>query len=77
VQKVKYSARSVEYRTFDAAATEVLRLSFKPLRVTAGGAALNQRDDIREAGYTLQPLSGGDLIVRVRHANSGEINLGG
>jgi hypothetical protein len=77
VQKVKYSARSVEYLTFDAAATEVLRLSFKPLRVTAGGAALNQRDDIREAGYTLQPLSGGDLIVRVRHANSGQINLGG
>lgn len=75
--KVKYAARSVEYRTFDAAATEVLRLSFEPLRVTAGGAALNQRGDTRETGYTIQPLPGGAWIVRVRHVNSGEINLGG
>ena len=77
MQKIKYSARSVEYKTFDVAATEVLRLSFKPLHVTAGGAALNQRDGTREAGYTLQSLSAGDWIVRVRHVNSGEINLGG
>jgi hypothetical protein len=74
---VKYSARSIQYRTFDAAATDVLRLSFKPSRVTAGGAALNQRDDTREAGYILQQLSGGDWIVRVRHVSSGEIDLGG
>jgi hypothetical protein len=77
VQMVKYGERSVQYRTFDTAATEVLRLSFKPLRVTAGGAALNQRGDTRETGYTIQPLPGGDWIVRVRHVNSGEINLGG
>ena len=77
VQMVKYGERSVEYRTFDAAANEVLRLSFKPLRVTAGGATLKQRGDTRETGYTIQPLPGGDWIVRVRHVNSGEINLGG
>jgi len=77
VQKVKYASRSVEYRTFDAAATEVLRLSFKPLRVTAGGAALNQRGDTRESGYTIQPLPGGDWVIRVRHVNSGEIILRG
>ena len=77
VQKVTYAARNVEYRTFDAAATEVLRLRFKPSRVTAGGAALKERSDTREAGYTLQPLPGGDWVVRVRHVNSGDINLGG
>lgn len=77
VQKVTYAARSVEYRTFDAAATEVLRLRFKPSRVAAGGIALKQRNDTREAGYTLQSLPGGDWIVRVRHANSGQIDLGG
>jgi hypothetical protein len=76
VQQVKYAARSVEYRTFDAAATEVLRLSFKPSRVTAGGAALHERGDSREAGYMLQPLADGDWIVRVRHVDSGEIVLG-
>ena len=77
VQKVKYAARSVEYKTFDAAATEVLRLSFKPVNVTAGGAALHERGDTREEGYTLQSLAAGDWVVRVRHANSGQINIGG
>ena len=54
VQKVRYAARSVDYRTFDPAATEVLRLSFKPSRVSAGGTALRERDDTRDAGYTLR-----------------------
>jgi len=77
VQKVMYAAHRVEYRTFDADATEVLRLSFKPSRVTAGGAALHERSDTREAGYTLQPASGGDWIVRVRHLDSGDIKFHG
>jgi len=76
VQKVKYASRTVDYRTFDAAATDVLRLSFKPTRVTAGGAALNERADTHEAGYKLQPLPGGDWAVRVRHVNSGEVHIG-
>jgi hypothetical protein len=76
VQKVSYSAQGVEYRTFDADAGEVLRLNFKPARVSAGGAALHERSDTREAGYTLQPLPGGDWIVRVRHVTSGDIHLG-
>jgi hypothetical protein len=37
---------------------------------------LHERSDTREPGYTLQPASGGDWIVRVRHATSGEIHLG-
>ena len=77
VQKVRYGARSVAYRTFDADATEVLRLKFKPSHVTAGGSALKVRSDTREAGYTLEGIRGGDWIVRVRHVNSGEIDLGG
>jgi hypothetical protein len=77
VQKVRYGARSVAYRTFDADATEVLRLRFKPSHVTAGGSALKVRNDTREAGYTLEGIRGGDWIVRVRHVNSGEIDLGG
>jgi hypothetical protein len=77
VQKVKYSARRIDYRTFDPAAGEVLRLSFKPSRVTAGGIKLVQQHDSREDGYTLQPLSGGDWIVHIHHTTSGEISLGG
>jgi hypothetical protein len=77
VQKVTYTARTVEYRTFDPAAVDVLRLNFKPSRVTAGGEPLRERKDTAEAGYTLQPLPGGDWIVRVRHVNAGDVDLRG
>jgi hypothetical protein len=77
VQQVKYAARGVAYRTFDAAAVEVLRLNFKPTRVSAGGSELHERKDTDQAGYTLQPLTGGDWVVRVRHVNSGDVDLRG
>ena len=75
VQKVNYDRGSISYRTFDKAANEVLRVNFKPARVTSGGAALTERRDLREVGYTVQALSGGDYVVRVRHANSGEVTV--
>jgi hypothetical protein len=77
VQKVNYGERSVTYRTFDKASSEVLRLNFKPSRVTAGGVPLVQRPDLKESGYSLEPLASGDFAVRLRHVNSGEINLSG
>jgi hypothetical protein len=77
VQKVHYAQRHVSYRTFDPAAIEVLRLSFKPSQVHAGGAALREKTDTREAGYAVEALPGGDWIVRVRHVSSGEIDISG
>jgi hypothetical protein len=77
VQRVKYAAHSVAYRTFDPASTEVLRLSFKPSRVSAGSAELAEQPDPREAGYTVQALAGGDWIVRVRHLKSADIDIEG
>jgi hypothetical protein len=77
VQKVSYGDRSVAYRTFDLAATEVLRLSFKPSRIAAGGVALAQRDDLKAEGFTLKALPSGDWVVRIKHVNSGEISIGG
>lgn len=77
VQKVTYGTHSVEYKTFDASATEVLRLNFQPRSVTAGGMALNQEKNLNEEGYTVQSLPGGDYVVRVRHNNSGEVAIQG
>lgn len=77
VQRVTYASRRVEYRTFDAAAVEVLRLAFKPARIAAGGAALEERADPTAPGYTLKALPGGDWIVRVRHADSGSVRIEG
>jgi len=75
VQKVVYDDRSVQYRTFDPAATEVLRLHFKPARITAADTVLPERNNLTEDGFTIQPLQGGDFVVRVRHSSSGEIKV--
>jgi len=77
VQKVTYGTHGVEYKTFDTAATEVLRLDFRPQKVTAGGTALTERKDLKEQGYTLQRLPDGDYVMRVRHATSGEVSIQG
>ena len=77
VQKIHYAPRHISYRTFEPSATEVLRLSFKPARIRAGGTALRERADAREAGYTLEALPGGDWVVHIRHVDSGEVDLEG
>lgn len=77
VQKVSYGDRSVTYRTFDREATEVLRLHFKPVRVTAGGVVLHKLRELESAGYTVHSLGGGDYVVRVRHVNSNEVSIHG
>ena len=77
IPKIHYGNRSIEYQTFDKSGTEVLRLSFKPAHVTAGGAALAEREDLKEDGYTLKMLSGGDYIVRLRHLRANQISIKG
>lgn len=75
VQKVAYGDRKITYQTFGASATEVLRMNFKPARVVAGGKALSDRRDLREEGYTLQALPGGDYILRIRHQNAKQVEI--
>ena len=64
VRSVAYARNRVTYTTFAAAATEVLRLRFRPLQV-AGGT------------YTAEAAGGGDYIVRVRHDNVRRITVSG
>jgi hypothetical protein len=77
VQKVTYGTDRIEYKTFDATATEVLRLNFKPQIVMAGGSELAERRDLKEQGYSLEALRGGGYVVRIRHVGSGEIAIQG
>jgi len=77
VQKVAYGERTIQYRTFDAAATEVLLLHFKPARVSAGDVTLPLGTSLQADGYTVQPLAGGDFVVRVRHSQSGNVKIAG
>jgi hypothetical protein len=68
VAHVAYGQGVVRYTTFDAEATETLRLTFDPQRVLSGGAPLAKRRDLDVPGYTAAPLATGGYLVRVRHA---------
>jgi hypothetical protein len=76
IQKVKYSALHVEYRTFERSGTEMLRLSFSPLTITAGSTQLSKRDDLSSEGYTVRPL-GKDYVVQVNHMHAAEVVIEG
>jgi hypothetical protein len=76
IQKVSYGPRRIAYKTFDTEGTQVLRLNFKPVRVTAGQTQLTERADLKEPGYTLETTQG-DYIVRLHHTGSPEIVIDG
>jgi hypothetical protein len=77
VQKVNYAPNRVSYTTFDKESTEVLRLNFKPARITAGGLAFEVHKDTAQAGYTVEQTGHGDFIVRIRHENSPQVVIEG
>ncbi len=77
VKKVKYGERQLDYTTFDATGTQVLRLTYRPARVSSGGVALEERTNPDQPGYTVQALTGGDYVVRIRHVNSGDMSVRG
>ncbi len=64
VRKVTFALDGIAYTTFDAAATEVLRMRQAPLSVLANGAPLSQRQDLLQQGWTYDAASG---VLRVRH----------
>jgi hypothetical protein len=77
VQAVTHRARRVAYRTFDRHAVDVLRLSYRPRRVQAGAGTLSLRGDLRAEGYVVEPLDGGDFVVRIRHDRARRIRVAG
>ena len=70
VTKVEYASDRLTYATFDKGSSEVIRLSFVPKRVAAGGVALTNRDDLSTPGWTFDAKAG---VLRIRHADSGEV----
>jgi hypothetical protein len=75
VTHVEYSAGRIAWTTFDADATETLRLPTKPTSVSAGTGELTARDDMDDAGYSVQALASGGVVVRVHHRVPGEVTL--
>jgi len=64
VRTVSYGRNRVAYTTFAGAATEVLRLRFRPTNA-AGGT------------FTAEAAGGGDYVVRIRHEQSRRIVVSG
>ena len=79
VRDVHYGKGRIAYATFDASSPceEVLRLSYPPERVSAGGVALKPRRELSENGYRLEALSNGDCLVRIRHDGSRDVEIQG
>jgi hypothetical protein len=69
VNHVVYARGRIAYSTFDAPqdTVDVLRLAFRPTRVTAGGRALKERAALEANGYVVEPLPNGDCLVSLRH----------
>ncbi|MBN1443574.1 MAG: hypothetical protein JXA90_12765 [Planctomycetes bacterium] len=79
VTDVVYDKGRISYSTFDAppGVTEVVRLSFAPAAVEAGGVALERRGDLERSGYTIAPAGGGDVIARIRHDGARDVVIRG
>ena len=77
VQEISYGENKIAYKCFGENGTEVLRLKFRPGRVTAGGAALTARKDLKAAGYTVEAVDHGDFVVRVRREGAREAAIEG
>ena len=75
VQEVTYTKRSVRYQTFDADATEVLRVRFRPARLLVDGERLALTSQLDSDGYTVEQLPGGDYIVRIHHTRARHIEV--
>jgi hypothetical protein len=75
VTHVAYGKNTIEYKTFDLEASEVLRLKARPTQITAGTDTLAIVDDLRKEGYTVKPLPGGDFVLHVRHRSARELKV--
>jgi hypothetical protein len=76
VQQVSYQQNRIAWRTFDAVATDTLRLHFMPSAVEAGGAALTRVPKLSGSdGYSVEPLPSGDYVVRIRRTKANDASV--
>jgi hypothetical protein len=67
VTSIAYGPYSVRYQTFDSCATDVLKLTFAPLRVSSGGKELQATDAESHAGWIWDDATS---TLRVLHDTS-------
>jgi hypothetical protein len=74
IYEIKYSDEEITYRTFDASADELLRLTTKPVKVLSGNNVLSETTDLNSNSWTWQPLETGG-ILRVSHDDADHIMI--
>jgi hypothetical protein len=73
VTHIDYGAERIAWSTFDADATETLRLPSRPAVITASGQPLAPRLGLDGPGYTVRALPSGGVVLRVRHQGATEL----
>ena len=77
VQKVEYGRKRLNYTTFLADSSEVIRLSYEPKRVAAGGRVLGMAQEPGRDSYALEHLGNGDYVVRLHHVSAKDVAISG
>jgi len=79
VQNPIYADGKITYSTYDAPkkTVDVLRLAFRPTRITADGKKLKERPSLDANGYMTKVLANGDCIVTIRHDGRTRIRVEG
>ena len=73
VDEIEYTPSRVAWTTFDAASRDTLRLTFRPTSVFAGALSIPERGTPDADGFTVEALSSGGFLVRVRHSAGGVV----
>jgi hypothetical protein len=74
VRNIEYTPGNITYKTFDTAATELLRLTTKPVKILAAGEVLPETDQLSGDSWTWTPLATGG-VLRINHKYSNEISI--
>jgi hypothetical protein len=74
VKNISYGRGSVTYSTFDAAASDVLRLNFTPALVLADGHALSPGNDESVDGYSFNTTT---HVLRIHRTNAYNVSIEG
>jgi hypothetical protein len=67
VTAITYAPRAIEYQTFDASASDVIKLTFAPQRVLSGGIELPALESEAHSGWIWDEAAS---TLRVQHDHS-------
>ena len=74
ISYVQYQPQEIDYKTWDSASYETLRLTSKPINVLADGIALSQQNNLNAQGWVWIPYETGG-VLKVRHTNGHAIQI--